>query len=68
MPDIDMDFDERRRDEVIRYATEKYGADHVAQIVTFQTIKGKQASATRRASSGSPPVVGDRPARCTRRR
>ena len=42
MPDIDMDFDERRRDEVIRYASAKYGADHVAQIVTFQTIKGKQ--------------------------
>ena len=42
MHDIDMDFDQRRRDEVIRYATERYGADHVAQIVTFQTIKGKQ--------------------------
>jgi DNA polymerase-3 subunit alpha len=40
MPDIDMDFDERRRDEVIRYATQRYGSDHVAQIVTFQTIKG----------------------------
>ena len=41
MPDIDMDFDERRRDEVIRYATAKYGSDHVAQIITFQTINGK---------------------------
>src|SRR5207302_1263489 len=42
MPDIDMDFDERRRDEVIRYVAGRYGADHVAQIITFQTIKGKQ--------------------------
>ena len=43
MPDIDMDFDDRRRAEMIRYATERYGEDRVAQIVTFGTIKGKQA-------------------------
>ena len=43
MPDIDIDFDERRRGDVIRYVTDKYGDDHVAQIVTFGTIKGKQA-------------------------
>jgi DNA polymerase-3 subunit alpha len=43
MPDIDMDFDERYRTDVIRYAAEKYGSDHVAQIITFSTIKGKQA-------------------------
>ncbi len=43
MPDIDMDFDERYRSEVIRYAAERYGSDHVAQIVTFSTIKGRQA-------------------------
>jgi DNA polymerase-3 subunit alpha len=43
MPDIDLDFDERRRSEMIRYATEKYGSDKVAQIVTFSTIKAKQA-------------------------
>jgi DNA polymerase-3 subunit alpha len=43
MPDIDVDFDDRRRPEVIRYVTEKYGADRVAQIVTFGTIKAKQA-------------------------
>ena len=60
MPDIDMDFDERRRDEVIRYATEKYGADHVAQIVTFQTIKGKQGIRDAARVLGFPPVVGDR--------
>jgi DNA polymerase III subunit alpha len=60
MPDIDMDFDERRRDEVIRYATEKYGADHVAQIVTFQTIKGKQGIRDAARVLGFPPIVGDR--------
>ncbi len=43
MPDIDMDFDERRRSEMIRYATEKYGEDRVSQIVTFTTIKAKAA-------------------------
>jgi DNA polymerase-3 subunit alpha len=43
MPDIDMDFDERYRSEMIRYSAEKYGSDHVAQIITFSTIKGKQA-------------------------
>ncbi|MBA2427712.1 MAG: DNA polymerase III subunit alpha [Actinobacteria bacterium] len=43
MPDIDIDFDERRRGDVIRYVSDKYGSDHVAQIVTYGTIKGKQA-------------------------
>ena len=60
MPDIDMDFDERRRDEVIRYATERYGADHVAQIVTFQTIKGKQGIRDAARVLGFPAAVGDR--------
>src|SRR5690625_2322860 len=43
MPDFDVDFDERRRGEVIRYVTEKYGDDRVAQVVTYGTIKAKQA-------------------------
>lgn len=43
MPDIDMDFDERYRTDMITYTAEKYGSDHVAQIITFSTIKGKQA-------------------------
>jgi DNA polymerase-3 subunit alpha len=43
MPDIDVDFDERRRDEVIQYVSDKYGEDRVAQIVTYGTIKTKQA-------------------------
>ena len=43
MPDIDIDFCFERRDEVIRYVREKYGEDHVAQIITFGTLKGKAA-------------------------
>jgi DNA polymerase-3 subunit alpha len=43
MPDIDMDFCFERRDEVIRYVRERYGEDRVAQIITFGTLKGKQA-------------------------
>jgi DNA polymerase-3 subunit alpha len=43
MPDIDIDFDERRRSEVIRYATTRYGEERVAQIITYGTIKAKQA-------------------------
>jgi DNA polymerase III subunit alpha len=43
MPDFDVDFDDRRRGEVIDYVTEKYGSERVAQIVTYGTIKSKQA-------------------------
>ncbi len=43
MPDIDVDFMDSRRDEVIRYVIEKYGADHVAQIITFGTMGARQA-------------------------
>lgn len=43
MPDIDMDFEDARRDEIIKYVTEKYGKDHVAQIVTFGTLGAKAA-------------------------
>src|SRR5439155_15000706 len=44
MPAIDIDFDERRRDEVIRYVAQKYASHHVAQIITVQTIKGKRGT------------------------
>jgi DNA polymerase-3 subunit alpha len=60
MPDIDMDFDERRRDEVIRYVAGRYGSDHVAQIITFQTIKGKQGIRDAARVLGFPASVGDR--------
>ena len=43
MPDFDIDFCYDRRDEVIRYVTDKYGADHVAQIVTFGTLAARAA-------------------------
>lgn len=43
MPDIDMDFEDARRDELIDYVTQKYGQDHVAQIVTFGTLGAKAA-------------------------
>jgi DNA polymerase-3 subunit alpha len=43
MPDIDMDFQDDRREEVIAYANQKYGADHVAQIITFGTLGAKAA-------------------------
>jgi len=43
LPDIDMDFCMDRREEVIRYVTEKYGADHVCQIITFGTMAAKGA-------------------------
>ena len=41
MPDVDIDFAEDRRDEMIRYAAEKYGHDRVAQIITFGTLGAK---------------------------
>jgi DNA polymerase-3 subunit alpha len=60
MPDIDMDFDERRRGEMIRYAAERYGADHVAQIVTFSTIKARAAVRDAARVLGRPYLLGDR--------
>ncbi len=63
MPDIDMDFDERYRADVIRYAAEKYGSDHVAQIVTFSTIKGRQALRDAARVLGYPYSLGDRVAK-----
>ncbi|TXL62853.1 DNA polymerase III subunit alpha [Aeromicrobium terrae] len=43
MPDFDIDFDERRRSEVIRYVSEKYGSERVAMIATFGRLKSKAA-------------------------
>jgi DNA polymerase III subunit alpha len=63
MPDIDMDFDERYRGEMIRYAAEKYGHDRVAQIITFSTIKGKQAVRDSARVLGHPYSLGDRVAK-----
>ena len=60
MPDIDMDFDARYRDEMIRYAAENYGRDHVAQIITFSTIKARAAVRDAARVLGYPYIVGDR--------
>ncbi|MFD1831978.1 DNA polymerase III subunit alpha [Streptomyces desertarenae] len=60
MPDVDIDFDERRRGEVIRYVTEKYGADKVAQIGTYGTIKAKAAIKDSARVLGYPYAMGDR--------
>ena len=60
MPDIDMDFDSRYRDDLIRYAAETYGRDHVAQIITFSTIKGRAAVRDAARVLDHPYAVGDR--------
>src|SRR4051794_23340485 len=60
MPDFDIDFDERRRGEVIRYVTDKYGDDRVSYIVTYGTIKAKQAVKDSSRILGYPFAMGDR--------
>jgi DNA polymerase-3 subunit alpha len=60
MPDIDIDFDERRRGDMIRYATEKYGEERVAQIVTYATIKAKAAIKDAARVLGYPFALGDK--------
>ncbi len=63
MPDIDMDFDSRYRDEMIRYCAERYGRDHVAQIVTFSQIKARAAVRDAARVLGYPYAVGDKVAK-----
>ncbi|MEM9517295.1 MAG: DNA polymerase III subunit alpha [Actinomycetota bacterium] len=63
MPDIDMDFDSRYRDEMIRYAAERYGRDHVAQIITFGTIKARNAVRDAARVLGFPYGLGDKVAK-----
>ncbi|CAB4835476.1 unannotated protein [freshwater metagenome] len=60
MPDIDIDFDERRRADMIRYATDKYGEAHVAQIITYGSIKAKAAIKDSARVLGYPYALGDR--------
>ncbi len=60
MPDIDLDFDERRRGDMIRYATEKYGEERVSQIITYGTIKAKAAVKDAARVLGFPYAVGDK--------
>ena len=59
-PDIDTDFSDKRRDEVIRYVQEKYGKDRVCQIATFGTIGAKNAIRDVNRVMGLPAAEGDR--------
>ena len=63
MPDIDMDFETRHRDAVIRYASDKYGRDNVAQIVTFSQIKARAAVRDAARVLGYPYGLGDKVAK-----
>src|SRR4030067_1030611 len=59
MPDIDVDFMDSRRDEVIRYVMDRYGADHVAQIIPFGTMGARPAvRAAPPPPHPSPPAAG----------
>src|SRR5207248_4964167 len=60
MPDIDMDFDSRYRGEMIKYAAQRYGWDHVAQIITFSTIKARAAVRDASRVLGYPYAIGDK--------
>ncbi len=60
MPDIDKDFDERYRGEMIKYVADKYGRDRLAQIVTFSTIKARAAVRDAARVLGYPYIVGDK--------
>lgn len=59
-PDIDMDFADNRRDEVIKYVKEKYGEDHVAQIGTFGTMMARAAVRDVARALGYPYIAGDK--------
>jgi DNA polymerase III subunit alpha len=59
MPDIDLDFDDRNRDQMIRYTVEKYGSSNVAQIITFGKIKAKNAIKDANRILGFPFNLGD---------
>jgi len=63
MPDIDLDFEDDRRDEVISYVSQKYGQDHVAQIITFGTLGAKAALRDVGRALGMPYIDVDRVAR-----
>ena len=60
MPDFDIDFDDRRRGEVIQYVTRKYGSDKVAQIVTYGSIKAKAAVKDASRVLDMPYAVGEK--------
>ncbi|MBW8486752.1 DNA polymerase III subunit alpha [Actinomadura parmotrematis] len=60
MPDVDLDFDDRQREDMIRYVTEKYGRDNVSLIITYMSIKSKAAVKDSCRIHGLPFALGDR--------
>lgn len=64
MPDVDMDFEDARRDEIIQYVTERFGRDRVAQIVTFGTLGAKAAIKDAGRVMGYTPQDTDRLTKC----
>ena len=60
MPDIDMDFQDDRREEVIRYCVDRYGREHVAQIITFGTLGARAAVRDVSRALGFDVSVGDK--------
>jgi len=63
LPDIDLDFQDDRRDEVLAYVNQKYGSDHVAQIITFGTMGARAALRDTGRALGMPYAQADRVAR-----
>ncbi len=64
MPDVDMDFEDARRDEIISYVTERFGKDRVAQIITFGTLGAKAAIKDCGRVQGYTPQETDRLTKC----
>ncbi len=60
MPDVDLDFDDRRRPDMIRYVTERYGEDNVSLIITYMSIKSKAAVKDSCRILGYPFGMGDK--------
>ncbi len=59
-PDVDLDFDDRQRDRMVRYVSEKYGEEYTAQVNTFSTIKAKAAVKDASRILGYPFAMGER--------
>ena len=59
-PDIDLDFDDRQRDKMVRYVSDKYGEEYTAQVNTFSTIKAKAAVKDASRILGYPFAMGER--------
>jgi DNA polymerase-3 subunit alpha len=60
MPDVDLDFDDRQREQMIAYVTEKYGRDNVSLIITYMSIKSKAAVKDSCRIHGLPFALGDK--------